>query len=105
MSERGARHAARRGCGGLNGGLMGGWAEVAKMARQFEVSLRSGTVKGPPTCSDRGPYMYLSMANPCLSGKCVLRVPGRQVSKWSGEWQTSKNFGACGASGKSDEWQ
>ena len=35
---------------------------------------------------------------PSLSGTCVLCVP--RGGKWNGEWQISKNFGTCGASGK-----
>ena len=35
---------------------------------------------------------------PCLSGTCVLREC--LGGKWSGEWQISRNFGACGAAGK-----
>jgi hypothetical protein len=67
---------------------VGGWAEVAKMARQFEVRY---CLRCPP--SDRGPYNVPFDDYPvhvycvCLGGK------------WSGEWQISKNFGACGASG------
>ena len=46
-----------------------------------------------------GSHMHLI---PCLSGTCVpidvycVCLGG----KWSGEWQISRNFGACGATGK-----
>jgi len=79
MSERGARHAARRGCGGLNGGLtcMGGWAEVAKMARQFEVRY---CLRCPP--SDRGPYMYLSMIIRYMCTACAWEASGAVSGKF-----------------------
>ena len=43
-------------------------------------------------------YQTITRPVPSLSGACVLCVP--RGGKWSGEWQISKNFGACGASGK-----
>jgi hypothetical protein len=50
----------------------------------------------PP--SDRGPYDHHMHLIPCL---CTCTGCAWEASaKWSGEWQISRNFGACGAAGK-----
>jgi len=83
MSERGARHAGRSAAG-----LWG--AGARKMARQFEVR----HCRSPP--SDREPYrLYAPFYADPVHVYCVCLG-----GKWSGEWQISRNFGACGAAGK-----
>ena len=62
MSERCALRAAR---GAQRGGAVGGWG------RWWRDSL------SPPIVT--GSHMHL--IDPCLSGTCVLRVPGRQVER------------------------